>query len=341
MNISEEVELDDGGSSLRLPINVLILFFHLHISHVSSEDGCNVSSCKIKLCSPQCNHRSASACRIETMNFRPQYIHNSHAYPIFCNLLQRNDTGVPGCSVFDYDEEEEPRFTFDVSAESDGLHRLVSIINYARNLKGHDGDELSTNIYFNESESSVPMALQAILKDFTKYFGGLQSVKDWKDLDAALSYQQNPNPMIPPCVTESSYFFQVIWKFQQISLLRVAFLEGNHRHTKYSSLLCNMFLKYELLEDKNDQCYFIRHPNNEFDDEGYIEVMLSKVLIHYNIYTAKFSSTIDDHKVVAAAKKLSLNSQTQASFSVGNEYIHVYVFLFCFVLFFIILFFFG
>lgn len=110
-----EVKLDDGGSSIKLPINVMVLFFHLHISH--STDRCNLSSCNVTICSPRCNHRSTAPCRISAMEFCPKDTHNSHASPIFCSLTQRTDVGVTGSSVFDYDAETDCRFTFDLRSD--------------------------------------------------------------------------------------------------------------------------------------------------------------------------------------------------------------------------------
>jgi len=51
-----------------------------------------------------------------------------------CHLSQQNNRGVLGCSVFDYDEEVDYRFKFNLSAESDGLLRLISIIQFGKTI---------------------------------------------------------------------------------------------------------------------------------------------------------------------------------------------------------------
>ena len=348
-----EVKLDDGGSSIKLPINVMVLFFHLHISH--STDRCNLSSCNVTICSPRCNHRSTAPCRISAMEFCPKDTHNSHASPIFCSLTQRTDVGVTGSSVFDYDAETDCRFTFDLRSDLnsedigvvDGIFQLFSIIhrgtviNQGETLEnGPNCDTVLRQSFEDavclfvqkEPHHYVVKLLQATLQEFANIFGGLATLEDWQRLDAAASgghNSANTTTALPACISESSDLFQIAWKFQQVCRLRVSFMEGNHRHTKYSSLLFKMLLQLEFNNDEiNDACFFIRQARDGGVEDSISDIMHSKVQLNYMTHVATSPSIIEDDKVIIVANRLSQQSQKQVGASVGNEYTHLYVFSF-------------
>jgi len=239
------------------------------------------------------------------MEFHEQDIHDSHAYPIVCSLTKGSETGVSGYSVFDYDTATDIRFTFDINSGR-GLSELYYIINCPQ-----------TKVHGIE--------IRELLSQFCEKFGNLTSLDDWKLLDNAVSGMLPGDFVTPPCVNESPYFFQIAWKFQQVCCLRVSFIEGNHRHTKYSSLVFDMALQFkESVDEKNDECFFIRQANGDVNDE-ISRTIESPILLNYNIYVAAFPSIVDDEKVISLTKAKSRRSQKQVGASVGIEYTHLYV----------------
>jgi hypothetical protein len=106
-------------------------------------------------------------------------------------------------------------------------------------------------------------------------------------------------------------------------------MEGNHRHTKYSSLLFNMLLQLEFNNDEiNDACFFIRQARDGGVEDSISDIMHSKVQLNYMTHVATSPSIIEDDKVIIVANRLSQQSQKQVGASVGNEYTHLYVFSF-------------
>lgn len=153
-------------------------------------------------------------------------------FAIFCSLTERTNVGVTSYSLFDYDTATNTRFMFDLNTDG-GISDLFSIVKRQSTLADN---------FFSEHRQDNMQVIWALLSQFSNAFDNFRSQNDWQLLDNAVSAILPENVVTPVGISESPYLFQVAWKFQQVCPLRVSFIEGNHNHTKYSSMLFNMLL---------------------------------------------------------------------------------------------------
>lgn len=337
-----EPPISDGDVSVKLSINVMMLFMHLHIHHSVVSNDCSLASCVVSPLSPHCNYRHASSYRIETLVFDPKLSVSSSALPLFCHCTKLQSNQKPRASafsMFNYDEAIPDNF-FGFNFFSDGGGDSEHALFYLYVLS--EGDVLqikdiglNSSLYNNYmsfvAEQNSVDALQSVLQKFSKRYDGFKVMENFRLLHSHVSHLcGNLNDAYPNCITQSNELFQIVYKFQRFTSLRVGFIEGAHRHLAYVRKIYNMTLTTIGEDTVTSNVYFLRLQETQ-QTEGYQSPLYDSLFLKYFTFVdvkcdpskqnAENAGSLSDD-ILTFARQESKSSMNTNKHSVSDEDVH-------------------
>jgi len=328
--------LDEGYNSIKLPMNVVVMFLHMHIHHkVVVPDECSINSCLVTPASPCCNHRETSPFRIKNLIFTQDKCDATTAHLLICKFVddESGDQTIQGNSMMNFEDDLEGcNFVFNVVGddEDDGTMESLFTLFFVSSTENNPCDHFDKlhddyTLLVKQSGGDIVQLSQSVLRRFSQRFDDFHSLKCFQNLesvlDLCLNYWKQTKAItgevdpIPNCVTDSSELFRIIFKFQGVVSLRFGFMEGAHRHLTYFNLLCNLEL-YSIGETEvSSSPYLIRR--STVDDD--VTVCADLFLKYFtNVARPNVVPFLVSDTAVAVSKK----SADTGKWSVFNEDVH-------------------
>lgn len=269
-----------------LPISVMFLFVQLEVCH---EKECDLSKCQLLLVAPKCNFRCVAPCRIEEMPKTRESYHDGTAKVLLCKTMVGSTQAIYGYSLFDFvTPYESCTFSFEdlgpAIAETEKLIREIlkqkeenmkkkkeEITSISKSYEGVEDalenidDDVPTAVgRHNEQEN-----LSEYLLRLSNYFNQFRAEENYEELyNILVTSYGNPlkEIMEKQCNKSSNYMIKTVLAFQHLTTLRLTYIEGNHRHVKFFSVLSGI----QILKSKEDRLLFIRStapiPANDLSD---------------------------------------------------------------------------
>ena len=284
-----------------LPISVMFLFVQLEVCH---KKECDVSKCPLLLVAPKCNFRCVAPCRIEEMPNTREFYHDGTAKVLLCKTMVGSEQAIVGSeqaingySLIDFVTPYE-RCTFSFDNLRPAIAETKKLINAIlkqkeENMKKKGEQITSISKSFEGVEDAlenidrdVPTAvgrhttpvtgtsneavnLSEYLLSLSNYFNQFRDEKNYEELYNILvkNYENSLQGMMEKqCIKSSNYMIKTVLAFQHLTTLRLTYIEGNHRHVKFFSLLSGI----QILKSNKDRLLLIRStapiPANDLSD---------------------------------------------------------------------------